>query len=143
MHKTENTRTRELAMIHIAKKDLGLDNETYRCMLLTIANVESAGDLDNMGREAVIKHLKASGWKPKKGNVKIDQPKNVKLSNVALVSKIGALLTVLNKPWAYADGMAMKMFKVEKLAWANPRQLHKIVAALEYSKARGQDAASH
>ena len=43
---------------------------------------------------------------------------------------------MLAKPWEYADGMAKKMFKVEKLIWCTPQQLHKLVAALEYAKAR-------
>jgi|SRR5450830_293219 len=131
-----DTRTRELAMIHIAKKDLGLDDDTYRAMLWTVARVSSSSALDHAGRANVLTHLKARGWKPKRNGIKTEPPKNVKLSSVALVSKIGALLTVLQKPWAYADGMAVKMFKVEKLTWLTPQQLHKMVAALEYAKVR-------
>ncbi len=134
--KKTDARTRELAQIHIAKKDLGLDDDTYRAMLWTVAHVRSSSELDDVGRTKVLTHLKASGFKPKRSGFKIEPPKNVKMSSVALVSKIGALLTVLDKPWAYADGMAKKMFKVEKLIWCTPQQLHKIVAALEYSKAR-------
>lgn len=134
--KKPDIRTRELAQIHIATKDLGLDDETYRAMLWTVAHVRSSSELDQAGRTKVLNHLKSSGFKPKRSGFKIDPPQNVKISSVALVSKIGALLTVLDKPWAYADGMAKKMFKVEKLIWCTPQQLHKIVAALEYAKAR-------
>lgn len=134
--KKPDIRNRDLAMIHIAKKDLGLDDDTYRDMLWTVARVRSSGELDHAGRANVLIHLKARGWKPKHGGFKAESPKNVKISSVALVSKIGALLTVLDKPWAYADGMAKKMFKVEKLTWCTPQQLHKMVAALEYAKAR-------
>lgn len=136
--KKTDIRTRELAMIHIAKKDLGLDDDTYRAMLWTVAHVRSSSDLDQAGRANVLKHLKTCGWKPKSSGFKIEPPKNVKLSSVALVGKIGALLTVLQKPWAYADGMAKNMFNVEKLTWCTPQQLHKMVAALEIAKARVQ-----
>lgn len=54
-------RQRQLAMIHIGKKDLGLDDETYRDMLHAVARVRSSADLDHHGREAVIKHLRACG----------------------------------------------------------------------------------
>lgn len=138
MTKKQDIRTRELAMIHIAKKDLGLDDDTYRAMLWTVAHVRSSSDLDQAGRANVLKHLKACGFKPKSNGFKIEPPKNVKLSSVALVGKIGALLTVLQKPWAYADGMAKNMFNVEKLTWCTPQQLHKMVAALEIAKARVQ-----
>jgi len=42
-------RRAQLAKIHIAKKELGLDDETYRSMLWTIARVRSASDLDSHG----------------------------------------------------------------------------------------------
>ena len=58
-------RRRELAQIHIAKKDLGIDEDTYRLMLRTIARVDSAADLNAEGRRQVIAHLKARGFKPK------------------------------------------------------------------------------
>lgn len=134
MQRKPDMRNRELAQIHIAKKDLGLDDETYRDMLFTIARVRSSGELDHAGRRRIIEHLQARGWKPKAGV----KPKvaNKGSSKTALISKIGALLTVLEKPWAYADGMAAKMFKVEKIIWLTPQQLHKLVAALEYSKKR-------
>lgn len=56
-------RNNHLAMIHIAAQQLGLDDSTYRDMLWTVARVRSAKDLDNAGREAVLKHLAACGWK--------------------------------------------------------------------------------
>lgn len=56
-------RKRELAQIHIAKAQLGMDDETYRAMLWTIARVKSAGDLDWAGRKRVLDHFKASGAK--------------------------------------------------------------------------------
>lgn len=58
-------RNNDLAMIHIAKKDLGLDDDTYRSMLWTCARVHSSKDLDYSGRIAVLQHLKARGWKQK------------------------------------------------------------------------------
>lgn len=57
-------RTAELAQIHVAKKQLGLDDDTYRAILWTVGRVRSAKDLDWTGRKALLEHFKAKGWKP-------------------------------------------------------------------------------
>lgn len=61
--KPSPARNNQLAMIHIAAQQIPLDEETYRDMLWTVARVRSAKDLDEAGREAVLKHLRACGWK--------------------------------------------------------------------------------
>ena len=137
--KKPDARNGQLAQIHIAKKYLGLNDDTYRAMLFTLARVRSSSELDHAGRAKVLAHLKACGWVPKASTTATPKPV-APASKTALISKIGALLTVLAKPWEYADGMAKKMFKVEKLIWCTPQQLHKLVAALEYAKQRQQAA---
>lgn len=57
-------RNAELAQIHIARQQLGLDDDTYRAILWTVARVRSAKDLDWTGRKALLEHFKAKGWKP-------------------------------------------------------------------------------
>jgi hypothetical protein len=52
----------QLAAIHIAKKDLGLDEETYRGMLQEVTGRRSAKDLDHRQAQQVIDHLKKRGW---------------------------------------------------------------------------------
>ena len=41
MNTAEDTRRKDLAKIHIAKKDLVLDDETYRTIVRTIGKAES------------------------------------------------------------------------------------------------------
>jgi len=53
-----------------------------------------------------------------------------------MLAKISAILAEIEKPWAYADGMAFRMFGVEKLEWCTPDQTHKIVSALVYHQKR-------
>lgn len=60
-------RTRDLQLIHIAKRDLDLDDESYRMMLREVVGVESAADLDERGRRRVIEHLKAKGFRIRRG----------------------------------------------------------------------------
>ena len=65
MNTAHDIRKSELAQIHIAKQQLGIDDDTYRAMLWTVARVNSAADLDFSGRKKVLDHLKAKGFKKK------------------------------------------------------------------------------
>lgn len=62
---TDLRRKKELAKIHVAKKQLALDDEDYRAMLLRIGGRDSAGDLDQAGRTKVLEHLKSIGFDDK------------------------------------------------------------------------------
>lgn len=63
MKPAPDLRKRELAAIHIARQQLGLDDGTYRDMLWTVARVRSAADLDFAGRQRVLDHLSSRGAK--------------------------------------------------------------------------------
>lgn len=71
------SRQSELAQIHIAKKDLGMEDDAYRALLMDVAKVDSSSKLDFQGRHAVIHRMKALGWKPKPRKVgpKSNKPK--------------------------------------------------------------------
>lgn len=58
-------RDREIKLIHVARRELGLDDETYRAMLQMVAGVKSSSDLDWQGRKKVLDHFKAKGFKVK------------------------------------------------------------------------------
>jgi hypothetical protein len=47
----------QLALLHVAKKRLGFDDETYRAILHKLGGVESAKDLDADGFEAVMRYF--------------------------------------------------------------------------------------
>jgi phage gp16-like protein len=134
-----DTRRRELAAIHVAKKALGLDDGTYRDMLFTVARVRSAADLDHAGRQAVIEHLRRRGFRPKPAPAtERDHGKKpqVPADRQALVDKLEALLADAARPWNYARSMAKRMFHVDQLEWATADQLRRLVAALEYDRRR-------
>lgn len=59
----QGEREREIRLIHVAKRDLKLDDDTYRAMLFAVANVKSSSDLDATGRKRVLDHMKARGFK--------------------------------------------------------------------------------
>lgn len=135
MSTTPKHRNSELAKIHIAKKQLELDDETYRSMLWTVARVTSSKDLDQGGRRALLAHLRARGFKDQKPARKTSgRPRNI--DNSAQLGKVEAMLADAGRPWAYADGMAARMFHVDRVAWCNADQLQRIIAALVYDQKR-------
>jgi len=66
----DKTREREIRLIHVAKRELALDDETYRAMLWSVARVKSSSELDWTGRKKVLDHMKARGFKIKIGGNK-------------------------------------------------------------------------
>uniref|UniRef100_UPI000B0306D7 phage protein GemA/Gp16 family protein n=1 Tax=Pseudomonas sp. GTC 16482 TaxID=1661693 RepID=UPI000B0306D7 len=47
-----------------------------------------------------------------------------------LVGKIEAQLAEAGRPWEYGDGLAKRLYKVERLEWLDAKQLSGVVAAL-------------
>lgn len=129
-------RCAELAKIHVLAKQAGLDRETYEAVLLRLANVMSAADLDALARNVVIDYLQhCVRQSPRDGTAhRADAPHN--LASKPLLGKIEALLADGGKPWAYVEAMARRICKRERLAFCSDAELRKIVAALSYDQQR-------
>lgn len=119
-------RNQQLSKIHIAKKDLGLDDETYRALLSRITGQSSAKDLSPLLVAKVLQEFERLGWQPKQGRAK---PKPA-ADKAKLVSKIEAQLAEAGRPWEYGDGLAKRLYQVERLEWLDSKQLGGVVAAL-------------
>jgi phage gp16-like protein len=61
-----DNRNRDLAKIHMAKKQLGLGDDEYRAILHAQGGASSAGDLDHEGRTKVLAYFKRLGVKDAK-----------------------------------------------------------------------------
>ena len=66
----------DLAKIHIAKKDLALDEHTYRSLIsrVTKGKHNSSATLDYRERSMVLEEFKRLGWKPKRSKNKKKGP---------------------------------------------------------------------
>ncbi|WP_375672105.1 MULTISPECIES: regulatory protein GemA [unclassified Bartonella] len=53
-----------LAVLHMGKRALGLDDETYRALLYRLTGKQSAKDLNFSEKHLVIAEMKAFGFKP-------------------------------------------------------------------------------
>lgn len=132
-------RRRDLAKIHLAKKELGLQDDAYRELLKGVTGKTSSADLTATERMELIRSLEKLGAKstakPYPG-----RPPKPKADVASLTRKIEAQLTEAKRPWAYANAMAKRMFGVEMVQWCDADQLGRIVAALTYDARRhGRD----
>lgn len=128
--KTESRRTL-LAKVHIGAKALGLDDDTYRDMLEALTGQRSAGKLSEKQLALVLAAMRKRGWNDEDPRPARKKPKpRATPGSAPLLDKVGALLADSGRPWAYAVGMAKRMYQVERLEWAKPEQLRGIVAAL-------------
>lgn len=124
-----------MAKIHIAKKELGLDDDTYRDVLWRVTGKRSCKDMTIAQLQDVVKDMEKSGFKPKAA------PKHGKKPSVIgkrepLMGKIHAMLTDMGLHWNYAHGMADSMFKIKRLQWLNDSQLYKLTQALSVHQQR-------
>lgn len=131
----DQQRRTDLAKIHLARKQLQMDDATYRAMLKLVANVNSSSDLTLAGRLKVLQHLQKLGARFTTSRQKRT---TVAQSKEMLASKVKALLADGKYPDSYADGMAKRMFAVDRWEWLESEQLHKLVAALMYNQRRKQ-----
>jgi phage gp16-like protein len=131
---------KQKALIHVAKTQIGMTDSEYRDLLAGFG-AASSRDLSHTKFDAVIKRFTDLGFKKKPG--KPYKKLNPIGSKKRLLHKIEKQIEKMNLNWKYVDGMAQKMFGVDRVIWCIPQQLHKIVAALNYHQKRMERKARH
>lgn len=124
-----------IAIIHVAKKELGLDDDTYRDALFSVTGKRSAKDLNISELDKVIRDFEQKGFKHESKRSFGTKP-DVANFKEPLIGKIEALLADKQRHWNYAVTMAKNMFGKEKLEFCTKAELHRIAAALEYDAKR-------
>lgn len=121
-----------LSKIHIAKQQLGMDDDIYRALLARVTGVHSSKDLNSVQASRVLSEFERLGWVPKTTHKSKGKPRNFKSPAMPeQITKIEAQLADMGLSWSYADAIAMQMFKVKRMAWLRkPAQLEAIIAAL-------------
>lgn len=120
----------KLAQIHIAKAQLGLTDDEYRAILARTVGVNSAKQLTNRNVGYVLAEFRRLGFVPKPAKKAGRKAPRPPATRQVVMSKVEALLADAGLPWAYADGMARHMFKVERVDWLDDAQLQKLMQAL-------------
>ncbi len=125
-----STRNRDLAIIHMAKKQLGWDEETYRDVLEMRTGKSSSGKLTAKERSDFIDHLLSCGFKV--------QRKPFRKLNSAEQRKALALWMeiknrgYLNNSQASLESLFPKLgIQTAKLEWLTGTEVRKLIEALK------------
>ncbi|MDY6904114.1 MAG: phage protein GemA/Gp16 family protein [Thermodesulfobacteriota bacterium] len=124
-HKPE--RNRLLARVHIAKKELGMDDDVYRDIICNRWNKHSARDLEIHQLKELISYFIHLGWdggkKPAKGPKKsksrgwVDLPTGINLDRQKRY--VAALWAALGYKMSGLDYRCKKQFGVDRFRWLN------------------------
>lgn len=140
--RTTENRKAMLAKVHIGKKRLGIDDETYRALLSDSYGVNTAAKLSVKQLDNLLMRFQAMGAELNQGA----DPRGLKTRTErgSYLRKIEALLAEKGSDegrhisWDYAVGILERQTKgaVKSLDAASIEQLRKVIAALTYDARR-------
>ena len=140
------TRRAAVVKVQIARKELGLDDATYRAMVERITGRMSSADCTDAQLGRVLDEMKAKGWKPKvvTGDRAV-RPTSTRVAPASspVAKKARALwislhqLGVVREPSEAAlEAFARRQLKVDRLHWAKPYHADRLVEALKAMASR-------
>ena len=126
-----NQRTRELAQIHVAIKQLGMSEQDHRSLLLSVCGVNSSADLDYRARQRYITHLKKIGFKPKRtgDRAPADDAQSRKMR--ALWLHLHELGVVRDSSERALASYVQRTTRVAALQWLNAKQAETVIESLK------------
>lgn len=134
---TNPARRAMIAKIKIAQKELGMDDDTYRAVLMRAAGRKSCTQMSDGQLEAVLREMQRLGFSPRPAAY-VRPPLHL-AEHGGLIRKISALLAQTGKTWAYADGIARQMFGAKSVQVCDAEQIRKVLAALNVHIRRERD----
>lgn len=134
------TRRAAVVKVQIARRDLRLDEDTYRAILSRITGRASASDCTDAQLGAVLDEFKAKGWKPKvvqggrasasrRRPAAADQP--VARKARALWLSLHQLGVVRDPSEAALEAFARRQLGVDRLRWAVAAEAFALIEALK------------
>lgn len=117
-----------VAKIHIGKAQLGLDDDTYRSLLVANTGKNSCSKMNLNELESVLNAMQKQGFK---AVAKYGKKPSARKSIRPMIGKVSAILAEQGLHWNYAHGMAKSMFSVDQVHWLNDEQLYRLVGALQ------------
>jgi len=123
------------ALVHVAKNQLGLDDDLYREILMQEAGVSSASELDYKGFERVMKRFRKLGFRRKR-----TQPAERPQPGGTITPRQQAKIAELYAALGWTDPRRQMGFsrRVCGVPWPQTRaQANKVIEALKQMVARG------
>jgi len=133
-----HVRQRLIRLIHVGKRDLSLDDDTYRAILQRFGGKSSSAELTVAELETVLEHLRQSGFqiRTKTGSRKAMPSRP--LAQDAESRKIRALWLFLheigvvkNPSEAALAAYVKRMAGVDALQWLNSEQSERLIEAMK------------
>lgn len=125
-----------IAKIHIAKKDLALDEDTYRGILVQVTGLDSAAGMNSQQLSAVLTHMAQHGFKARSRRAGFADHPMAKKARALWIS-LYQLGVVHNASEHALEAFAKKQLGCEKLQWAPQGQGAKLIEALKGMAERG------
>lgn len=127
-----------LAKLHIAKKELGLDDPTYRTILQRLTGQESAKGLSEVQIGVVLDELKAKGWTPKASPRAGPKGPSTRAADHPVAKKARALWISLwdlgevrDPSEAALEAFARRQLGCERMQWSDQGLSYKLIEALK------------
>lgn len=122
-------RQRLIRLIHVAKRDLGQDDDTYRAMLVGCVKKDSAATMNAPELERVLERMKRLGFRVKRSRplAQDGQSKKIRALWMAL-HEAGA---VRNSSEGALASYVLRQTGVAALQWLTPEQASKIIESLK------------
>lgn len=120
---------------------LSWDDATYRATLNRLTGKASATRCSLDELQTIKEYMHKAGFprqSPKHGR----RP-SVASSRQTMLNKVEALLAAAGRPWSYAEGMAQRMFKRERVDWLTSEELTKLMQALAVDAKRRAKRENH
>ncbi|MDO5940601.1 gp16 family protein [Burkholderia cepacia] len=131
-----------IRLIHVAKRDLAMADDTYRSILRQIGKKTSSADLTVPELEKVLEHLKRCGFRVRsnkgaRGQADDDQSKMIR----GLWLELAERGTVQNASEAALAAFVKRMTGVEALQWLSSAQASRVIEQLKKWRNRTTEVA--
>jgi len=124
-----------IKLIHVAKRDLGLDDETYRSMLEGLTGKSSSRDLEAWELDRVIDHMVSRGFQVRAGrggkpaHKLADDPQSKLIRHLWL--KLHEMGEVKNPSEEALALFVRRQTKRDRLEWISSSQASQVIEALK------------
>ena len=135
---TTPNRQRLIRLIHVAKRDLSMDDDTYRAILQRIGKKASSADLTIPELEKVLEHLKRSGFKVRSKAKPAQAKPSRPLAQDGESKKIRALWLFLHELGAVKNPSeealatyVKRIAGVDALQWVSGEQAERLIETMK------------
>lgn len=132
MNAKTQDRQRLIRLIHVAKRDLALDDDSYRAILKRIGKQASAADLTVPELEKVLEYLKRSGFKVRSRNCCLslaDDPQSKMIRGLWL--DLASMGVVRNSSESALRAFVARMTRIDLLKWLSTEQASQVIEHLK------------